>query len=536
MNYVHMFAPLEQTVEKLKGLLQSQREKNAVLEKELHAVQNQKEELLFKYNTLRKMMFGSKSEKFSEKDEKQGRLFDEIEDTVETEAQLPKKQIGGGRKRTRRKSRNDWINKVDFKDIVHDLGEDEKKCLCGATRSRIGEEVLHKLDVIPAQLVGERHIRYKYACKSCEGVENEEEGAVKIAPPPEQLIPKSMATPGLLAYLATGKFVDHLPFYRMESLFSRMGASLSRANMCNWMIQINKGCERLAELLLEDLRQSPVIGADETPMQVMREPERKNTTKSQMWLFRSQSLDRPILLYQYRKTKSADFLDELLAGFQGTLLSDGYKGYDKFCNCKGLHHAGCWAHVRREFKEVLDQFPNSRIAGGTLKLIRRLYAVERLAKAKNLSFDDIRALRQEKSAPVIRELRQFLDDAFVRVPPSGPAGKAIKYALNQWPKLLVYLDDGRVPIDNNSVENGIRPFVMGRKNWMISGGPRGAHASAWLYSLVESAKANDLEPYWYLRYLFEMLPKAKSDDDLRALLPHRIDRSLVKPLLRPQRY
>ena len=196
----------------------------------------------------------------------------------------------------------------------------------------------------------------------------------------------------------------------------------------------------------------------------------------------------------------------------------------------GSYPRGLLAHVRRKFKELWDQFSNNKPAKDALKLIRRLYAVERLAKQKELSFDEIRDLRQEKSAPVIKELRRLLDDAFVRVDPSTPEGKAIKYALNQWPKLLVYLNDGRIPIDNNFVENAVRPFAVGRKNWMFSGGPRGAHASAWLYTLVEPAKANGLEPYWYLRYLFEMLPKAKSDDDLRALLPHRIDRSLVKTL------
>jgi transposase len=414
-------------------------------------------------------------------------------------------------------------------DVIHDLTEEEKICGCGDRCDLVGKEVTEKLDIIPAKVRVFRHIRFKYACKSCEGVEDDGP-TVKIAPPPIQLIPKSIGTEGLIAHVIISKFADALPLYRQEKMFDRMGVDLSRSTMSNWVVTVAEACQPLLMLMEKQIRSGPLINADETPLQVMKEPGRSNTSKSYMWVYTGGDPDHPIRLYQYHPTRSGTVALEFLKDYQGYVQSDAFSGYDHLDKTGTICLLGCWAHVRRKFMDVVKAKKKIRsktnpksLADEAVAMIRELYQIEKYARVKELNPDEIHALRQERSEPILKQFKAWLDEKQPITPPKGLLGKAIEYALNNWPKLMVYIEDGRLQIDNNIAENAIRPFVVGRKNWLFAGHPRGADASAAFFSLIETAKANGLEPYSYLRYLFENLPLAENDADFRRLLPQRVD-------------
>jgi len=468
-----------------------------------------------------KDFYGRKSEKLAPQDIHQGLLFDEIECYAPEEK---RERIPIPAHMRAKPGRSPIPKHFPRTDIVIDIPEAEKTCACGARRVKIGEETSEKLDLIPAKIDVKKYIRYKYACPCCEGVETEDEGgAVRIAPVLPHIIPKGMASEGLLAHVIVSKFADHLPFYRQEKMFMRIGVDIGRATMCNWAMACHEGSRRLLELMLDDMKAKPLVGIDETTLQVMQEPGRKDTTKSHMWLMRGGGEGNPIMLYQYRTTRSGEWLENFFKGYRGTIQSDGFSGYERLEKMEGIIHAGCWAHARRKFIEASEVMKGNDHIQAAGSFITRLYSVETTCREKELAPDEIREQRQTISKPLLVSFHEFLMQIRHNVPPKCAFGKAIAYALNGWPRLLVYLDDGRIPIDNNFVENGIRPFVVGRKNWLFSGSPAGADASAGLYSLIETAKANGLEPYWYLRYIFERLPYAENDEDFRKLLPYVLD-------------
>jgi transposase len=415
-------------------------------------------------------------------------------------------------------------------DIIHDLSEDEKQCGCGARLRCIGEEVCEKLDYIPARLRVERHIRYKYACKSCEGIDDDGP-TVKIAPAPVQLIPKSNATAGLLAHIAVTKFADGLPLYRQQKIFSRLGIELCRAVMAKWMIQAAGHCNGLINLLQDEIRGGPLIGIDESPLQVLKEPGRKNTSKSYMWIYRGGQPDHPVLLYQYHRTRSGRKALEFLGDYHGYIQSDDFSGYDHLDQNPNIVHLGCWAHARRKFVKVVKVRKKHRskrvnpksLAEVALDYIGRLYQIEKEAQRLQLEAVPIYQLRQQKSKPLLDEFKDWLQTNQPLTPPKGLLGQAISYTLANWEKLAIYIEDGRLRPDNNLVENAIRPFVVGRKNWLFAGSPDCAKASASFFTLIETAKANGLEPYAYLRHIFEKLPLAQTEKDLKELLPQNID-------------
>jgi len=418
-------------------------------------------------------------------------------------------------------------------EVVHDISEEDKRCACGAELSRIGEEICEKLDYVPAKLQVIRHIRPKYACRACEGVEDDGP-TVKIAPPPAQLIPKSNATEGLLAHIAVSKFADALPLNRQQKIFDRLDVDISKSTMANWMIQAAGCCQPIIELLQQEIRSGPVINIDESPFQVLKEPGRNNTSKSYMWVFCGGPLDAPAVLYQYHPTRSGKVVRDMLENYMGYVQSDGYSGYDQLSRKQGVVHLGCLIHARRKFVEVNKgrkargkQKVSKGLADEGLDYVGALYGIERYARKNALSHDRILELRQEKAKPILERFKAWLDTYHSQVPPKSLLGKAIQYTLNQWDKLVVYIEAGFLKPDNNVAENAIRPFVIGRKNWLFSGAPRGADASATFFSLIETAKANGLEPYAYLRYLFFKLPFAKTMEDCRALLPKNLDKDTL---------
>lgn len=513
---------LREEVSELKSILQ----KNTVT---IESKDIEIERLQMELRLLRQKLYGPTSERKIIEPEIQENLFNEAEATAKEEPAEEKETITYERKKGGRRPLPEDLPRIEE---VHDIPEEEKVCGCGGRLSRIGEEVTEQLDIVPRQCRVIRHIRPKYACRQCEGAESEK-AAVQIAPPPVQLLPKTIATAGLIASVVVEKFADGLPLYRQAARFSREGIDISRGTLSNWVVRAGELCKPLMEILREDLRAGPLINADETPVQVLNEPGRANTTKSYMWVFRGgMSPPGSVVVFDYRQTRSGeDILKEYLSGYKGHVQTDGYIGYEALSGLS-VKHAGCWAHVRRKFVEVVQSMEKARkgkprragSADEALLNIRRLYEVEREGAKQELAGDALVEFRRQKAAPLLEAFHGWLVARVDSIPPQGLLGKAMNYTLKQWTRLIVYLDDPHVGLDNNAAENAIRPFAVGRKNWLFAGSPSGATASAALYSLVETAKANGLEPYRYLRFLFERLPYAKTPEDYRKLTPLHMDR------------
>ena len=513
-------ATLSDNVNELKEIIISYDSENRLLKEEI--------------SILKHRLFGRKSEKLPI-GSGQLFLFNEAETEKAAEDRQASQQIievpAHERRRGHRKPLPENLPRIE---VVHDLTDEQKQCACGEEKSCIGREVSEQLDIKPPEVQVIQHIRLKYGCKKCEGTEADEP-AISIAPMPEQMIPKSIATPGLLAWSLTGKFVDALPFYRIEKILERFGVEVSRQTLCSWAVRVAELCRPLLDLMAEDILNGFQIQADETTLQVLQEEGRDPSTKSYMWLFRGGKGQRPVIIYQYHETRSGKVAKEFLKDFKGYVQTDGYLGYDFIEQMADIIHLGCWAHVRRKFVEVInatgkDKDGKKKPGSGDVALdyIGKLYQIEKECVQQKLKPEQIALERQARAGPVLAQFRAWLDKRTLQVPPGSTVGKAISYTLGQWERLVVYLQDGRLHPDNNLAENAIRPFVIGRKNWLFSATPDGAHASAALYSIIETAKANGLEPYWYLRYLFERLPKAKNTDEYRALLPHCVGRSQLE--------
>ena len=480
--------------------------------------------LLEQIRLLRQQLYGRKSEKMPIPGSPQPLpLFDlpepdSLEPVVET-TEVP----AHTRKKGGRKPLPENLPRVE---VIHDISEEEKICGCGQERACIGQEISEQLEIIPAKLQVIRHIRLKYACKGCDGLEDDGP-VVKIAPVVPQIIPKSIASPSLLAHVLTGKFVDAVPFYRQEKQFIRLGIDLSRTSMSAWTMKGAEVCQPLLNLLQDEILVGPYINMDETTIQVLKEPGRDPTSKSYMWIFRRGDPEKPVLVYQYHPSRSGKVAADFLCDFQGYVQTDGYSGYDFLDQKKGIHHLGCLAHARRKFMDVVKAQGKNRKAGSAdvaLGYIKELYKIEK--EGNDLPFKDMYKLRQEKSKPILEKFHEWLLKKAMQTPPKGLLGKATTYALNQWDRLVGYLADGRLSPDNNAAENAIRHFVIGRKNWLFGGTPEGAAASALFYSLIETAKANKLEPHAYLRFIFEKLPTATTLEDYEALLPWNVKNDL----------
>jgi transposase len=479
-------------------------------------------------NVLEKVVFAPKSEKRRPDQDEGGaqlHLFNEAEALAQEEAEkTPVTVPEHTRERPKRKPLPESLPRID---VLHDIDESQKICACGAKLSRIGEDVCEKLDIIPANIQVIRHIRPKYACKGCEGVEAEGP-AVKIAPPPPQIIPKGIATPGLLAHVAVSKYADALPLYRQEKIFERIGIEISRATMAGWMVMVAKSCSPVMDLYYKGLYAGPLINIDETPVQVLKEPGRANTTKSYMWVFRGGRSDKPVIIYRYSTTRSGEIPREVLQGYRGYCQTDAFSGYAGLeADIEGIELVGCFVHARRNFVKVIDargKGAKGKTGSGEVALgyIGQLYKIEKEVRAAGLSISEMEQLRKQRAEPVLEEFKSWLEKRRDQTPPKGLLGMAINYTLTHWSKLIRYLENGHITPDNNAAENAIRPFVVGRKNWLFAGSPNGADAAATLYSLIETAKACGLDPYQYLRLLFEKLPYASTEADYMALLPQNI--------------
>lgn len=511
---------LPNNIDTLKSLLVNQVACNTELLAENQRIKAQVLILQEQLNIALAKRYAASSEQYSPD---QIRLFNEAEVDAPSDDDADESETSviiaeHARKKRGRKPLPEHLPRID---VIHELPEAERHCPHdGARLVPISDVISEQLDIIPAQIRVLRHIRKTYACDCGR--------CIKTAPLPPQPIPKSMASPGLLAHIAVSKYQDALPLYRQENILQRIGVDIPRATLANWMIQSGTLIQPLINLMRDRLLAYGIIQMDETTAQVLNEPGKTAQSTSYLWLQRGGPPEQPIILYDYDPGRGADVPKRLLEGFQGTLQTDGYAGYNAAVAVGNLTHIGCFAHARRKFDEAIKaQGKHKRrgLAHRGLALIQKLYGVEKVVRTAEPA--ERYAYRLKHAQPILDELRTWLDEALPQVPPQSATGKALNYLHNEWSKLIGYLNDGRLEIDNNRAENAIRPFVVGRKNWMFSDSVRGAKASANLYSLIETAKANGLEPYAYLQYVFTELPKAETVEAIEALLPGNITMSQI---------
>ena len=445
----------------------------------------------------------------------QGDLFNEAEAIIDTVEVSETETI----EYTRNKPKRQPLPKdLPREVIVHDVAEADKQCdCCGESMHCLGVDKSEQLDFIPASIKVIEHVRPKYSCRACEKTGTSV--AVEQAPMPPMPIPKSVATPSLLSQIITNKYQYALPLYLQEQLFKQHQIELSQQTMSDWVLKCAKLLNPIIEAWYNKLRQQPVVQADETTLKVIEEDKHQ----CYMWLYCT-GTDSPnqhtipnIVLYDYQSSRSGSCVREYLADYTGYLQVDGYTGYEQ----TGAQLVGCFAHALRKFKEAEQAAGKNKTgrANWALSHIQKLYRIEKAIK--DLTPEDKYEVRQNQAKPLLEQYKQWLDTSALQVPPKSAIGNAIGYSLRQWSKLCRYIKDGQLAIDNNRAERAIKPFVIGRKNFLFSNTAKGAKASATLYSIIETAKANDLVPFTYLMHLLTELPK--QPDDLESLMPWNVE-------------
>ena len=448
-------------------------------------------------------------------------LFNEAEGVQDHKAEEPKPDtiLIAGHERKKKRSQAEMLNHLPEEEVLLELPEEQLVCgKCGGKMKPIGKKFLrHEMQIIPKQVKLLAYYTVTYACDSCE----KDTGFAHIASvkPPVPLMKHSLASPSTVAYIMTQKYVDGLPLARQEKIWARDGISLSRATMANWIIQCSQSwLKPLYKHMKQELLTHSVIHADETVVQVLKEDNKPATSESRMWLYASVALLRhQVRIFEYQPDRSGKRPESFLRGFTGCLVTDGYTGYNLVAN---VTHCGCWAHARRKWREAMPEgatVKTSKAAVG-FQYCNKLFAEERKCAPYQPNYRQ--EYRQNKELPILEEYFAWLKT--IHPEKGSKLEDAVRYSLNHKQQLTAYLDNGEVPISNNLAENAIRPFTLGRKNWLFSDTPKGAEASAIVYSLVESAKANGIEPFAYLQHVLVQLPylgKNHSHEELEALMP-----------------
>jgi transposase len=516
-------AELPDDVEELRSIIRGKDSFIAELEK-------RNEILLEQVTLLKKYRFASSSEKWSEEDREQQRLFNEAESGFRPNLAQAFETEHISYTRKKRKGRRPLPDELPRTTIIHELSDEQRRCNnescprygeCGKLRPVIGEETREELEFIPARICVNRHVYRKYGQIDCETVEAEEEvPAVISAPREKRMVSGGMVTASLLSHVVVSKFADGLPFYRMEKIFARLGIWISRQNMCNWTIHASRGCGRYMELLWRHIREGPLINMDETTLQVLHEPGREAQRKSYMWVMVGTGAEgRRVVLYSYSPHRGGEMAERLLEGYRGSLQTDRYDGYNSVGARKEIWHVGCLAHARRKFHEADVAAKGKGLAREGLGYFKRLYRIERQLRARGLPEHRFVVERRKAAAPVWREFKRWLKSTSATVVSESLVGKAVSFALKDFQRLVRYLKYAYLTPDNNVAERAIRPYVVGRKAWLFSNTPLGAHASAAMYSIVETAKASNLDPFHFTYRLFSELPEADTEEKLEKLLP-----------------
>ncbi|MTV51068.1 IS66 family transposase [Heliobacillus mobilis] len=484
-------------------------EQNAQLQEQSKTVETQKVQIDRLMNVLanfQKTMYGQSSEKSKYvlgEDPNQISLFNEAEAEAKIKAPEPDKVSISGYSRKAKRTKEELAADVPVVEILCELDKDKLDCEeCGAKMRDLGKEtVREELEIIPAQVRVLRYIRFNYVCENCE--KETGEATIVKAPTPAPVIKKSLASASTVAHVMYQKYVNAMPLYRQEKDWANQGVALSRATLANWIIRsANDWLQPLWERMKSHLLQQPVVHADETVIQVLKEEGKKPSSESRMWVYCSGSTStKPVVLFEYQPTRSGEHARRFLEGFCGYLQTDGYSGYDKV---PYVTRCGCWAHQRRKYENAMPKkaVEDSAATIG-FEYCNQLFAIEKeLAK---LTPEERKEKRQEKSKPVLEAYWSWLET--VNPLKGSKLGEAITYSINQKDTLCAFLEDGRIELSNNRVENAIRPFVVGRRGWLFSDTKKGANASAVVYSMVETAKSNNLNVYMYLVHIFSKLPE-----------------------------
>lgn len=493
---------------------------------EYNELKLQNQWLLEQLGLAKKRQFGSSSERIQEE------LMDQLAFSLNeaeayaygTKSATPKQVAVKAHARKRQSgSVTDIVPEGTPTEVVeHRLSNEERTCVfCGTVMEEIGKEVHRSLQMEPARFWIREDVYYTYACKKCE----EETGEANILKTPKQpvLCSGSFASAEAVAHIMSQKFVMYSPLYRLEQEFNREGLKLSRQTMANWMLNTSDVWLRpIYDVLHRNLCRETVLHGDETTLQVLKESGKAATSKSYMWLYRTSGCaESPIVLYEYQPSRKAAHAEEFLKGFSGWLHADGYQGYHKLP--ENIRVVGCWAHARRKFDEALQTLPKENRKGSLAATgecyCTRLFQLEE--SFAELTPEERYAKRLEQEKPVLDALLVWANETISKTAPKSALGKALHYLLEQWTYLVRYLEDGRLELSNNRAERSIKPFVMGRKNWLFANTPVGAQSSAVIYSLIETAKENKLDPHRYLLWVLQSAPVLSQADEFWAekLLP-----------------
>ncbi len=495
------------------------------LENRCALLEQQNAELTSKVSWFEEQFRLSQQQKFGRSSEQTGegqiQLFNEPESEADSSSPEPVMEEITYKRRKQKGHREAKIKDLPQETIEYRLPFEEQVCsCCGSELHEMSTQTRQEIKIIPAQASVVNHVQYVYACRRCD--REETETPIVNAPKPAPVLPGSLASPSAVAHIMAQKYVEAVPLYRQEQSWSRLGVELSRQTMANWVVQgtdrwLSPLYERMHELLLR----RDILHADETELQVLREPERSATSKSYMWLYRTGRGSPPIVLFDYQTTRASKHPRRYLTGFSGYLHVDGYPGYN---GLPDIILVGCLSHARRGFDKALKALPAEKrdadvAAKKGLEFCNRLFEIER--HLRDVSPEERYEIRLERSRPVVDAFRAWLDQQRPNVLPKSALGQAINYCINQWDKLVNFLKDCQLELDNNRAERSIKPFVIGRKNFLFSNTPRGARASAITYSIIETAKENGLAPFYYLKHLFEKLPNIDLQDQksLDELLP-----------------
>jgi transposase len=499
-------------VQQLEQLAAEQlRELAARLMNEVRFKQAKIDKLTHEMAVLKRLKFAATSERYTAG--QQTLLQEDIEADLqamqaEVEQLKPTPEPAGGKQRPKREP---LPAQLPRREIRHE--PDSTTCGCGCAMKRIGQDVAEKLDYEPGVFTVERHVRGKWVCAKCQTLVQQ--------PVPAQIIDKGIPTAGLLAQVLVAKYVDHLPLYRQESIFARAGYAIARSTLAQWVGECGVQLQPLVDALKQELLSHGVLHADETPVAMLK-PGNGKTHRAYLWSYCTTSFEtEQIVVFHFADSRAGKHAMDFLGhpgdkAWRGTLTCDDYKGYDALF-CEGVTESGCAAHARRKFFELYVNH-KSQIAQDALEFFKRLYEVER--EVKDLEPEPRRLVRQAKARPVVDALHEWMTAQRLRVPEGSAIAKALDYSLRRWKALTHYLEDGAVAIDNNWVENQIRPIALGRANWLFAGSLRAGQRAAAVMSLVHSARVNGHDPYAYLRDVLERLPTHPASR-IAELLPHR---------------
>lgn len=441
--------------------------------------------LRHRLDVLSRRLFGKRTEQLSA--DQLALAFEQLENESGKESEPIETDSGEGAladKRVRRRGRQPIPSNIRRHDVVIDIPEAEKSCVsCGVEKTKIGEDVSEKLDYIPSELVVRRSIRPKYSCPSCH------DGVVS-APSPVQAVEKGLATEGLLAYVLTSKYVDHLPLYRLEGILARHGAEISRTTMCEWVAACADALQPIYEHLRDTIVTADYLQTDDTPVTVLIKGVGSKTGR--LWVYVDPIRRR--VFFDATPTREREGPERILKHFRGYLQADAYSAYDALYRSGRIAEVGCWAHVRRKFFDTKESDPD---ALKMLALIQRLYEVER--QSAQLTDEQRAALRREKSSVILDDIDRVRHDLSRTALPKSGLGEALRYLHNQREALGRFLLDGRLKLDNNGAENMLRIVAVGRKNWLFAGSMEGANRAALLYTLARGCKLAGVEPFRYFR-------------------------------------